>query len=388
MPISAAITGAGLSRIGRNTGRAPTLHLAEAFAEALSRSGLRREDIDGITSFPGRSDKSPGVSPLSVADVRRAFGLKTRWHSSSNEGPAQLSPLMIAAMAVSTGQARHVFCFRALAEASSQSQSRRAGVYVDEEVGDWPSWLLPMGAISPVNWVAPYATRYFHEFGMTREDLGALVVAQRSNAQLNERAVFYGKPLSLEDYLGARMISTPLCLYDCDLPIDGACVVIVSSLDHARDLKAPPLRIDAMGSAYGGRDTWDQHPDFTRNAAHDAAADMWSRTSLKPSDIDVLSLYDGFSIFVPLWLEAFGFCGHGEAAGFIRDGHTRLGGRFPVNTDGGQLSVGRLHGFGLIFEACLQLWGEAGARQVKDARTAVCGVGGGPLAGALLLVRD
>ena len=388
MSINAAVTGVGLSNIGRNTGRPAIIHLKEAFVEALSRSGLRREDIDGITTFPGKSDKSPGVSPLSVADVRHALGLKTRWHSSSNEGPAQLSPLMIAAMAVSTGQARHVLCFRALTESSSQSQSHRAGVYVQEEVSDWPSWLLPVGAISPVNWVAPYATRYFYEFGMTREDLGALVVAQRCNAQLNKRAVFYGKPLSLEDYLSSRMISTPLCLYDCDLPIDGACIVIVSSLECARDLKAPPLRIEAMGSAFSGRDTWDQHPDFTRNAAHDAAADMWARTDLKTSDVDVLALYDGFSIFVPLWLEAFGFCGHGEARDFTRDGHTRLGGRFPVNTDGGQLSVGRLHGFGLISEACVQLWGDAGDRQVKNARAAVCGVGGGPLAGSLLLVRD
>ncbi len=388
MSLNAAVTGAGLSQIGRNTGRPAILHFKEAFLEALAQSGLGREDIDGITTFPGKSDKSPGVSPLSIADVRHALGLKTRWHSSSNEGPAQLSPLMIAAMAVSTGQARHVVCFRALTESSSQSQSQRAGVYVEEEISDWPSWLLPAGAISPVNWVAPYATRYFHEFGMTREDLGTLVIAQRDNAQLNDRAVFYGKPLTMSDYLSSRMISTPLCLYDCDLPIDGACVIIISALECARNLRTRPLRIEAMGSAYSGRDTWDQHPDFTRNAAHDAAADMWSRTDLKPADIDVLALYDGFSIFMPLWLEAFGFCGHGEARDFIRDGHTRLGSRFPVNTDGGQLSVGRLHGFGLVFEACLQLWGAAGNRQVPDARAAVCGVGGGPLAGAVLLVAE
>jgi acetyl-CoA acetyltransferase len=223
---------------------------------------------------------------------------------------------------------------------------------------------------------------------MTREHLGKHVVAQRANAQLNDRAIFKGKPLSMEDYLSARIISSPLGLYDCDIPIDGACVFIISALDTAKDLRMPTLRIEAMGSAFNGKETWDQQPDFTRMASHDAAADMWSRTVMKPSDIDVLALYDGFSIFVPLWLEAFGFCGHGEAKDFILDGHTLLEGRHPVNTDGGQLSVGRLHGFGLLYEVCLQLWGEGGGRQVRNARSAVCGMGGGPLAGAMLIVRD
>jgi acetyl-CoA acetyltransferase len=388
VPLAAAITGIGMSKIGRQTMRAPIEHLADAALEAMATAGLEREEIDGITSFPGKSSKSPGVSPLSVADLRNALGLRTRWHSSSDEGPAQMSALMIAAMAVSTGQARHVLCFRALTESSSQSPLQRASVYTTDRVGDWPSWLLPMNSMTAVNWTAQFACRYFHEFGMTREHLGKHVVAQRANAQLNDRAIFNGKPLSLEDYLSARIISSPLSLYDCDIPIDGACAFIISAPEAAKDLRMPTLRIAAMGSAFNGKETWDQQPDFTRMASHDAAADMWSRTDMKPSDIDVLALYDGFSIFVPLWLEAFGFCGHGEAKDFILDGHTLLKGRYPVNTDGGQLSVGRLHGFGLLYEVCVQLWGGGGARQVPNARAAVCGIGGGPLAGALLIVRD
>jgi acetyl-CoA acetyltransferase len=390
MAMAAAITGVGMSHVGRNTMRPAMAHLADAALEAFAKAGLTRDDIDGITTFPGKSHKSPGVSPLSVGDVRNALGIKTRWHSSSDEGPSQMSPLMIAAMAVTTGQARHILCFRVLTESSSQSPMQRASVPSDttDRVSDWPSWLLPMNSLTAANWTAQFAARYFHEFGMTREHLGKQVVGQRANAQLNPRAIFKGKQMSMHDYLGARMISTPLGLYDCDIPIDGACVIIVSALDAAKDLAMPPLRIEAMGAALSYKETWDQQPDFTRMAAHDAAADMWTHTDLKPEDIDVLALYDGFSIFVPLWLEAFGFCGHGEAKDFIAEGHTLLGGRHPVNTGGGQLSAGRLHGFGLLHEACVQLWGEGGARQVNDARSAICGMGGGPICGAMLIVRE
>ncbi|WP_230206960.1 thiolase family protein [Novosphingobium sp. Gsoil 351] len=231
------------------------------------------------------------------------------------------------------------------------------------------------------------ATRYFHEFGMTREHLGMIATGQRAFAALNPGAVMR-KPLTMDDYLAARMISSPLGLFDCDIPIDGASVIIVSASDAARDCARPPLWIEAQGAALRSQETWDQRADLTTMGAHDAAADIWLRTDLKPSDIDVLGLYDGFSIFVPLWLEAFGMCGHGEAKDFIAAGNIGPGGRYPVNTGGGQLSGGRLHGFGLIHETCLQLWGEAEGRQVTNAKVAACGTGGGFIAGAMLLRRD
>jgi acetyl-CoA acetyltransferase len=384
----AAITGIGMSAIGRLTNRAAIDHLADAALEAIADAGLSRDDIDGIATYPGRSSHSPGSSPLGVGEVRNALGLKTRWHSGSAEGAAQMSPLMIAAMAVATGQARHVLCFRALTESSSQTPEKRASIATggSDRVGGWLSWLLPMNALSAANWTAMFATRYMHEFGLTREQLGMQAILQRDNALHNPRAVFR-KALTMDEYLGARMISSPLGLYDCDIPIDGACVMIVSAIDAARDRRKPPLAIEAFSAALRSQESWDQRPDLTTMGAHDAAADMWANTSLTPKDVDVLALYDGFSIYVPMWLEAFGFCGHGEAGGFIADGHTRRDGRFPVNTGGGQLSAGRLHGFGLLHEACVQLWGEGGGRQVAGARTAVCGMGGGPLAGAMLIRR-
>jgi acetyl-CoA acetyltransferase len=387
-PAKAAITGVGMSSIGRATMRPAMDHLLEAALKALDRAGLTRDQIDGICTYPGKADNSPGMSPLGTGEVRAALGLKTRWHGAMPDGPAQMAPIMSAAMAVMTGQARHVLCFRALTESSSQTAGQRASIAGagKAQIGGWLSWLIPANAMSASNWAGWMAQRYFHEFGMTREHLGLVALAQRRFAQMNPAAVMQ-KPLTMDDYLSARMISTPLGLFDCDIPIDGAAVIIVSAADAARDCARPPLIIEAMGSALNGPESWDQRADLTTMGAHDAGADLWSRTDLRAKDVDVLGLYDGFSIFVPLWLEALGFCGHGEAKDFIADGHTAPGGRYPVNTGGGQLSGGRLHGFGLLHELCLQLWGEADARQVNGARTAVCGMGGGFIAGAMLVRR-
>jgi acetyl-CoA acetyltransferase len=365
------------------------IHLAEAVDRALASAGLTRADIDGIATYPGRTDNSPGMSPLGVGEARGALGLTTRWHCATPDGPAQIAPVMVAAMAVMTGQARHVLCFRALTESSSQTAGRRASIAGagKERIGGWFSWLIPVGAMSAANWAGWMATRYFHEFAMTREHLATVAIDQRQFALMNPAAIMK-KPLTRDDYFSARMISSPLGLFDCDVPIDGAAAVIVSAPDAARDCRQPALRIEAMGSAMRSGETWDQRADLTTMGAHDAAADLWARTSIRPHELDVLGVYDGFSIFVPMWLEALGLCGHGEAKDLIASGAIGPGGRYPVNTGGGQLSGGRLHGFGLLHEVCLQLRGEAGARQVPNAASGVCGVGGGFIAGAILLSRD
>jgi acetyl-CoA acetyltransferase len=184
------------------------------------------------------------------------------------------------------------------------------------------------------------------------------------------------------------MISTPFGLYDCDVPVDGSTAVIVSRADSAPDLRKAPVRIDAAGMRLAERFSWDQRRDLTTMAAWDAAEAMWARTVLRPADVDVVELYDGFSFIALCWLEALGFFGKGEAGDFL-DGGTNisLGGPLPLNTHGGQLSAGRMHGYGFLHEACLQLWGEAGERQVPDAEVAVAAAGGGPLGGCLLLTR-
>jgi acetyl-CoA acetyltransferase len=171
--------------------------------------------------------------------------------------------------------------------------------------------------------------------------------------------------MTLDDYLNSRMISTPLRLFDCDVPCDGATAVIVSRRELADDLAQPPVYIEAMGAALHDRTNWDQLKDLTRTVGAAAAAQMWRRTPLTPADVDIAELYDGFSYLTMLWLEALQLCGFGESGAFV-EGGTRiaLDGSLPLNTSGGQLSAGRLHGYGFLHEACVQLRGEGGERQV------------------------
>jgi acetyl-CoA acetyltransferase len=254
--------------------------------------------------------------------------------------------------------------------------------------GGFLQWSLPFGAASAANWLAMIAQRRVHEYGLSREQLGQIAVNGRRNAAGNPVAV-YRDPLSLDDYLAARMISTPLCLYDCDAPCDGSTAVVVSHRDYAPDAPHPACHVHAVGTALRGRPSWDQFDDMTTMAARDAAASMWARSDVGPGDVDVAELYDGFSILTMVWLEELGFCAKGESGPFV-EGGTRiaLDGTVPLNTSGGQLSAGRLHGFGLLHEACVQLRGEGEGRQVPGSpEVAVVANGGGPIAGSLVLTR-
>jgi acetyl-CoA acetyltransferase len=193
----------------------------------------------------------------------------------------------------------------------------------------------------------------------------------------------------MEDYLSSRMLSTPLCLYDCDVPVDGSTAFVISAADAAADLPGRSVYIEAIGSALHGRDSWDQRDDLTTTATFDAGAMLWRRTDFGPADVDVAMLYDGFSYMTLQWLEGLGFCGKGESGPFIEGGERiSLAGELPLNTDGGQLSGGRLHGWGQLYESCVQLRGEAGHRQVEAASVAVAAVGAGPIAGCMLLRND
>jgi acetyl-CoA acetyltransferase len=255
-------------------------------------------------------------------------------------------------------------------------------------VRDWRRWLSPFGAPSAANWIALYAQHHFDRFGTTREQLGAIACNARANAALNPKAVFR-EPLTLDEYLGARMISTPLCLYDCDVPVDGSTAVIVSARERARDGRRDPVHLEAVGCGLRGPFAWDQIDGLAGMAATGAAEALWRRTDLRPADVDVAELYDGFSVLALAWLEALGFCDVGDGGSFVEGGKAiSLDGPLPLNTQGGQLSGGRLHGYGMLHEAVVQLRGDGGARQVRDRpEVAVVAAGGGPLAGCLLLTH-
>ena len=384
----AIISGVAQSQIGRRLFRTDMDLTAEAALAAIADAGLTPDDIDGIASYPGAMMGAPGgFAGPGIIEVQDALGLSVNWHMAGPEVPAQISPVIHASLAVAAGLARHVLVYRTVSEATAAADTGRLGIGAgSRDMRGFGAWLIPYGAMSAGNWIACMAVRHMHEFGTTREQLGAIAMTARKNAALNPASI-YRDPMTLDDYLGARLVSWPFGLYDCDAPCDGSTAVIVSSADAARDLPRPAVRINAVGTAMRSRPSWDQWEELTTMASRDAARQMWARTDLKPADVDTAQLYDGFSFLALAWLEALGFCGKGEGGPFCASGAIALDGALPLNTWGGQLSGGRLHGFGFLAEAIRQLRGECGPRQVKDCEVAVVGNGGGPIAGCMLLTR-
>ncbi|HVT41903.1 MAG TPA: thiolase family protein [Acidimicrobiales bacterium] len=395
----AIISGIGQSDVGRRLGRSELDLTIEAAMAAIADAGLTRDDIDGLSTYPGMGAGPAGFGGPPSPEVQDAMGLSLNWHDGGGEGAGQMRAVHTAALAVAAGLARHVLVYRTVTEGSAQGTGGRAGIGVGgggggsmPRFGSFMQWSLPFGAASASNWLAMVAQRRMYEFGLTREQLGAIAINNRANAALNPKAI-YTDPMTMDDYLAARMITSPLCLFDCDAPCDGSTVVIVSHRDFASDIDHPAVQINALGTALRGRPSWDQFDDMTSMAARDAAASMWERTELTPADVDTAQLYDGFSILTVTWLEALGFCGRGESGPFIEGGaNIARDGLLPLNTNGGQLSGGRLHGFSLIHEACVQLRGEGGERQIvrpggRNVEVAAVANGGGPIAGTMLLTR-
>lgn len=384
----AYITGIGQSEVGVRLPRHPLLLTLDAAREAVSDAGLTMDQIDGVFSYPGKSQGYLAFSPVGTDDVIEAFGIKSRWQMGSPEIPAQLSAIGAAAMAVRQGLCRHALCFRTVYEAGGMANpAEYMPARGDGAVSGFTQWTAPFWATSAACWVAQYAARHAHRYGMTREQLAMVAINGSKNAMRNPRARGITKEeLTLDTYMAARMISTPLCLYDCDRFSDASTVIIVSAGDALDEVTARPIRIDAMAGSVD-RYSWDQPEWF---AAYDCGRDLWAQTDYTPADVDLVQFYDGFA-FLPLtWLEGLGFCGRGEAHRFIEGGQRiALDGELPMNTGGGQLGAGRLHGFGFAHEVVTQLRGAGGARQVPgDPKVAVASSGGGPLAAALILARD
>jgi acetyl-CoA acetyltransferase len=392
----ACISGVGQSDVGRRLHRDPLELTGDAALAAIADAGLTPADIDGIATYPGPMDQPPGFSGAGVVDVQDMLRLELGWYSSGIEQPSQLGPVITACLAVASGLATHVLCFRTVFEGSAQGEKGRSAVMPGGGGGGggfrasgFMQWNLPFAAPSAAQWIAMFAQRHFHEFGTTSEQLAQIALNARKNAQINPKAI-YRDPMTMDDYLASRIISTPLRLFDCDVPCDGSTAMIVSHVDTAPDLRKPPVRVEAVATAIRGRPSWDQFDDLTTMACRDAGAQLWTRTDLKPGDVQLAEMYDGFSFITMDWIEAMQFCGRGESGPFVEGGQRiARDGQLPLNTHGGQLSSGRLHGFGFLHEACTQLWGEGGERQVAgEPEVGVAAAGGGPLAGCLLLTRS
>jgi acetyl-CoA acetyltransferase len=388
----AILSGIGISRIGRRTGIAGRELTMEAVRTAIADAGLVPADIDGIATL-GDTPAAEVNAELHIeaADCGAGFGTG-----------GLLSPVMSACRAVSERRARHVVVYRTIQmlggtvpvkqeeNAPAPPLARmfetpegepKPAVGAMDDVND----LVAAQAYSAANWLALNCRRHMDLYGTTKEQLGWIALNGRRNAALNPLAV-YREPMTMADYLGARLVSTPFGLLDCDVPIDGSIAVVVSHAEYGPDCGHRAVAVEAIGGS-DGAGGWFHRDDYPKMAMSDATAQMWSRTGLKPADLDLAELYDGFTYLTLAWLEALGVCGDGEAGPFV-EGGARIArdGVLPLNTYGGQLSAGRMHGYWALHEGCLQLRGEAGERQVSQRpEVGVVSVGGGPVAGCMLL---
>lgn len=358
----AAIVGVGATPYYKNSGTT-TLTLAHrAIAAALADAGLSARDVDGLATHRINDSASAAV-------VGQTLGLADPTYFNDQFGGGSTSHSVIgqAAMAVATGQAEVVVCWRSL---NARSGRRMGGTGQAPPGGEEFQYLTPHSYAVPPQMFAMFARAYMSEVGVTGDDLAEVAIAQRWYAARNPAAMLQA-PLTLEEYRASPMIADPLRLYDCCLETDAGVAVVVTSAERARDLRQVPTLISAAAWG-GGQNTYSNGPvDLSRSSAGQLARRLWRQAGLGAGEVDVAELYDAFTPLVLMQLEDYGFCGRGEAAAFIREGNTRPTGALPVNTHGGHLSGGYAHGLNHVVEAVLQLRGLAQDRQVPDAQVAL-----------------
>ncbi|MEX2446656.1 MAG: hypothetical protein WD734_04885 [Dehalococcoidia bacterium] len=385
-----AIAGVAHSKLGRKLERPLGALAVDACLAAIEDAGLTLQDIDGIATYPQTTGPGvgpePGISSAPLEWMVKGLGIEEmRWWG--NGGGNISTAIGYGISAIAAGLCNYVLVWRAMhqprfgafgsgtrntfAEASSEPAPRAGG---SAQFG------APYGAGDAPSGFAPAYMRYMKLHGAKREHMAAYAVTMRGNANKNPNAIFYDQPMDYDDYMNCRMISDPLCLFDCDMPVDGAGAIVLARADLAKDLRHPPAYITAMGS--GGWD-WRVRPpeEYRITSSGNLGKTLWESTDMKPSDISGAMLYDGFSPDIYWWLEAFGFCGWGEAFEYIQDGRIAIGGELPINTFGGQVSEGRLHGIGHWLEAVKQVQHRAddepgdGARNIPGAENILVATG-------------
>ncbi len=363
-----AIVGAAECDLGVTDKSVLTLQ-AQAVTRALADAGLTLADVDGFATT--------GVSRFSATQLADYFAVEAVWTDSTFAGGCAYEMMVArATQAIEAGQACVVVISFASNQRSARSRSLGGVVFDGTPESQFES---PYEPLNPISYYAMAAQQYLGRFGGTREQLAEIASAAREWALLNPKAFRYGAgPLSADDVIGSTMISSPLTIGDCCLVTDGGGAVVLTSLDRARDLAKPPVRV--LG--YGERSTntsMTAVDDLTTSGAVGAGADAFARAGITHADVDVLEVYDSFTITAALSIEALGFCGRGEVLDFIADGRIRPGGELPLNTSGGGLSYCHPGQYGvlLLVEAVRQLRGESGERQVPEAEIAVAhGTGG------------
>ena len=384
----AAIAGIGATEFSKDSGRTELRLAADATLAALRDAGLAPSDVDGLVTFSMDHTAEIALArTLGMGDLR--FFDRVDYG-----GGAACGTVQHAAMAVATGVADVVVCYRALNERSGRRFGQpNAGVAAAPDTqGLEMAWHVPYGLMTPAAWVAMFARRYLHEYGATSEDFGRVAVADRRAAATNPDAWFYGRPITLADHQASRWVVEPLHLLDCCQESDGAVAVVVTGAERARDLRRPPAVI--TGAAQGSGTDQMMMTSYYRSAGMAGLPEMglvgeqlWRQAGIGPADVRTAVLYDHFTPFVLVQLEELGFCGRGEAAGFIADGTIELDGKLPLNTHGGQLGEAYIHGMNGIAEAVRQIRGEA-RNQLDDAHHVLVTAGTGVPTSGLVLSTD
>ena len=382
-----AIVGIGATDFSKDSGRSELSLAVEAVKAALDDAGLAPKDVDGYSTFT--MDNNPAV------EVNRSLGGGDLSFFSSIHygGGAACATFQQAAMAVATGVADTVVCYRAMNERSQQRfgtglQASPAAPNTENALFGWYS---PFGMFTPAAWVAMNAQRYLHEYAATTEDFGRVSVAARKHAATNPCAWFYQRPITLEDHQNSRWIIEPLRLLDCCQESDGSVAVVVTSLERARDLRQKPALIAAaaQGATHEQQMMTSYYSDDITGLPEMGlvAAQLYETAGVGPDDIQLAVIYDHFTPFVLVQLEEFGFCGRGEAKDFVRDGNIELGGCLPVNPHGGQLGEAYIHGLNGVAEAVRQLRGTA-VNQVEDVEHVLVTAGTGLPTSGLILAAE
>ncbi|GAA0352284.1 lipid-transfer protein [Streptomyces blastmyceticus] len=375
----AAVVGIGATEFSKDSGRSELALAAEAVRAALADAGLTPADVDGLVTFT--MDTSPEITLAQAVGI----GELTFFSRVHYGGGAACATVQQAALAVATGVAEVVVCYRAFNERSGRRFG--AGVQRREPSAEGVAlgWALPYGLLTPASWVAMGARRYLHTYGLEPEVFGHVAVTDRRHAATNPAAYFHGRPITLADHAASRWIAEPLRLLDCCQETDGGQALVVTSAERARTLPHPPAVV--VAAAQGAGRAQEQMTSFYRDGLTGlpemgvVARQLWRTSGLTPGEIDVAVLYDHFTPYVLMQLEEFGFCGPGEGAAFVASD------ALPLNTHGGQLGEGYLHGMNGIAEAVRQLRGTA-VNQVDGAERVLVTAGAGVPTSGLLLGAD
>ena len=379
----AVIVGVGNTAFSKDSGVSELSLAVQAVKAALDDAGLQPSDVDGMATFT--------MDTNDEIEVARALGCGelTFWGRSHYGGGAATGTLHQAVMAIATGMAETVVCFRALnGRSGHRFSSGVSGAITTADAIHW-GWYMPYGLLTPASWVAMFTQRWMHNMGVTKDALFEVAHSTREYAVNNPNAFFHGRSFDRAEYDNARMIADPLQLFDCCQESDGGSAIILTTPERARDLRQPGVAV--RGVAQAAAPDQEQMTSFYREEfaaipeMEIAAGNTYAMSGLSPADIDAAVIYDAFSPIVLWQLEAWGFCGAGESGDFVLDGALRPGGRLPTNTHGGQLSEAYIHGVNGLVEATRLVRGQSLNQPDKTVEHALVTSGVGiPTGGALL----